>query len=161
MIYSGPLDLTKMTPEVKQAYQIWGNQKTAVNTNLEIAGRHYTSREFITWWLENLSKKKWKKPTCGRLDHAKGYKFGNIEMQELADNVKERNDRLGNPGRTSKPVYSVSGSGKDIRRFRSKTEASIFYGINVKTVYNLCQNKWGISNYGPSSGRTGVTFRWA
>lgn len=152
-LYQGPLDPCKMGSEERKAYHIWGSQRGRNS-------RDYSSREFISWWLFNIAKKEWIDPTCGRIDHSKGYSFHNIEMQERVDNVKERNERLGNPGRSHKAVRSYTHGGKHLRSFRSKVEAAAFYKLDEKTIYNHCENKTKQHHTGPTTSARKVTFRW-
>jgi len=153
-IYSGTLNPAKMTPEAKQAYEIWGSQKTRNS-------REYSSRKFVAWWLSNLKKKNWSHPQCGRIDHSKGYFFGNIQMEERSDNTKERNARRGNPSRSHKAVEAVHRKTGKIKRFKSKVEAATFYSVSEKTVYNHCHGKSLNFVNGPLSSAREVRFRWA
>lgn len=152
--YKGPLDPNKMKPEAKKAYEIW-SQQVKRNT------REYSSREFVAWWLQNIKKKKWKDPTCGRIDHSKGYSFDNIIMQERVDNIRERNTRLGNPGNRHRSVTSYTHQGRKLKTFKSKVEAAAYYKINVKTVYNHCMRRTKAFHNGPRSKAREVTFKWS
>lgn len=156
-LYEGPLDLKKMSKKVQKAYWIWAAQNVPGRSK-----NNYSSREFIGWWLHNLKKKKWKDPTCGRIDHAQGYFFGNIVMQERGDNTKERNARLGNPCRTHHPVLAVVESGEKVR-FVSQATASAALNISVRTIYNHCTGRTkNPGKYGPKINKNGVVrFEWA
>lgn len=89
---------------------------------------HYTMREFITWWLEELAKRPtWKSPTCGRKDHADHYRFGNIELVERSENSREMNQRIPHHMRV-RPVELRSPRGTCMK-FSSIGEASRITGI--------------------------------
>ena len=97
--YEGHLVRRKITGEVKRAYSIWSNQmrrcRDPKNPKYKNYGSKgitvdYTLREFVGWWLENIEGQSFKNPSCGRIDHSKGYFFGNIEIQELSENSRER-----------------------------------------------------------------------
>lgn len=93
-------DSKNVDPEVKRAITSWQQQRqrcTNPNNNRYYATGakgievQYTLRQYITWWLHEIKKRdSWKSPTCGRLDHDDHYRFGNVEIQERADNTRER-----------------------------------------------------------------------
>lgn len=87
----------------------------------------YSAREFIGWYLENLEKKKWIRPTTGRIDHSKNYSFDNIEMQEVELNTKDVWNRHG-PKLKAKRVAVFKGS-KKIAEFDSQSSAARAYGL--------------------------------
>lgn len=121
----------------------------------------YTKRAFLGWWLYHLKRKKWKRPHCARFDHDKGYSFDNMEMQEQAENNRERNARRGNPCNNHRAVVALTHSGEKLKEFKSKTEAAKFYGVSEKTVYNHCHRRTSNFNNGPISKAREVTFQWA
>lgn len=146
-IYTGPLDFSKMEWLPKKAYRVWGQQ---AQRNI----RKYSSREFIAWYItEYRKRKKWKNAHVSRVDHSKPYSFENIKLEEAFDNVKERNDRLGNPTKSHKKVVSICFLTGTRKIFNSKVEAADFYGVNEKTVWNHCNGrtkqffKFGTSNH--------------
>lgn len=157
MKYTGSLSPKKMTQKARRAYWIYDRQKRGRR-----AGNNYSAREFISWWLSNLKKKKWKQPQCGRIDHSKPYSFDNIVMQELNENLKERNARCGNPGKQHRAVQSFCIlTGKKLKKFRSKLEAARFYGCSDKTIYNHAMGKTKLFfKYGPKTALHFVSFRW-
>ena len=160
--YSGPLDYRYMTKWVRKAHQSWSQQRVRSKRRGWEVG--YTSREFIGWWLVQMrSKAKWKCPTVGRIDHAKGYYFGNVRLEEKADNIRERNARRGNPSRSHRAVKSVSiASGRVLRRFVSKVEAAAHYGADPKTVYNHCTGRTKRPfKFGPKTRALEVLFQWS
>ncbi len=121
----------------------------------------YNRADFTYWWIGNYKKKKWKRPHCGRIDHSKGYSFGNIVMQEQADNNRERNERRGNPGKTHRAVKSYTHDGKFLKKFKSKREAAKHYGVNEKTIWNHCHQRSIKFHNGPIRETRKVTFKWA
>lgn len=149
--YLGPLDPSRMSKKAAQGYRIWGAQGAR-------SSRAYSSREFVAWWLFHLASRAWVRPTCGRKNHAKGYFFENIQMEELADNIRERNFRRGNPS----PRKKVQATWLRARKiFATMQEAEEFFGVNRKTIYNHCTGRtrspW---KYGPKSS-VAVRFSWA
>jgi hypothetical protein len=157
--YAGPLDYRYMTKWVRKAHQSWSQQRQRAKSQPWTCD--YTSREFIGWWLREMKKKpKWKCPTVSRKDHNKGYCFSNIRLEEKRDNIKERNSRCGNPGKSHRSVVSISlATGKTLRRFPSKVAAAEHYGISEKTVYNHCVGRTKRPfKFGPKTGE--VKFQW-
>ncbi len=53
----------------------------------------FSQREFIGWYLEKYSTKKWECASVSRIDHSKNYTFDNMVLCEKSDNVGERNRR--------------------------------------------------------------------
>jgi hypothetical protein len=108
------------------------------------AGVEYTREEFVAWYVKHMRKTKLKRPEVGRKNHALPYSFKNIFLQEKSDNIKERNARLGNPGRKHKKVEAVfiQGETKTSVVYASKVEAARFLNISEKTVYNHCNKKF-------------------
>lgn len=145
----------RMPKYAKKAYDIWSQQKQRNTVE-------YTSRQFIAWWRFHVVRKKWKDPTCGRIDHSKGYSFDNIEMQERSDNIKERNVRCGNPGKTAKPVVAII-HGTQRKFFSSKEAAARHYSVSIRTIFNHCSGRTkNPFKFGPKSPFAwGVRFEWA
>lgn len=167
MIYNGILDPSKMSKGAKQGYVSWANQRAKCNNKKDPSYKyyggkgvcvHYSSREFVGWWLKGLKIKKWKDPSVGRIDHDGDYCFENIEMQEMQDNRSERCRRLGRPipeKTAPKKVASFSASlKKKLKDFDSITLAARHYGLEASTVVRHCQKKFNGS-------RCGMTFRYA
>ena len=125
-------------------WSIWKGQRRR-------EGVSYSFDEFAVWWLAQYRSRRWKRPRVARLDHAKPYSFENIEMQEQAENNRERNARRGNPVK-KKAVIAISASKR--RRFATMQEAAAFYGVDRKSVYNQCTGR-------VAAPRNGVVFKWA
>lgn len=124
------IEYSKLCNEGIRAYYIYTKQCMRNTVT-------YTRKEFINWWLQHINKKDWVCASCGRIDHSKGYSFDNIEMQELSDNVKERNARLGNPGKSHRKVKAIcTKTGVVLKLFNSKRDAAKFYIVSEKTIYN-------------------------
>ena len=97
-IYSGSLSSKTRSGSIRTAYQSFSDQRSRCYNKNNNLYKHYgacgltvdySSREFVGWWLASLEKKNFKKPVCGRIDHAKSYSFDNIELQESSDNSRE------------------------------------------------------------------------
>lgn len=98
----------------------------------------YSVRDFIGWWLLHISAKKWKRPTTGRIDHEGHYCFENIEMQELADNVKESHVRIGDKRfNCHRKKVLVDEAGKQSLFFSAK-EAADYLKIGASNVTRFC-----------------------
>lgn len=150
-LYVGTKTLSKMRVDVRIAYYIFSAQKKR-------RGVSYKFREFCYWFVKNLKRKSWQYPNVGRIDHAKGYSFDNIEMQEQIANIQERNARLGNPGKTHRKVLAIIG-GKKLE-FPTKQAAAKYFGVSEKTVYNHSQGRTNQHfKFGPRTGRA-VRFYW-
>lgn len=123
----------------------------------------YSTDAFVEWYVKNYPRApgKW---TVGRIDHSDDYCFDNIRFELVGDNVKERNARLGNPGRTHRAVEAFNAvTGKPLKKFTTKQDAAAHYGVSQKTVYNHCE---GVTKsafkYGPKNVTAeGVRFRWS
>lgn len=150
MKYAGILDPSKMSPEARQGYLSWKAQRSKCrnknNKDYKYYGGkgvqiQYSSRDFVSWWLTNLAKRKsWDTPTVGRIDHNGHYCFENIEMQERVENSTERMNRLG-PYRVDIEV-AVYKNGKFLARFSSYNEAAEFCKIHSATVSKLANRKY-------------------
>lgn len=135
---------------------IWRGQRKANRI-----GNLYSHVDFIRWYIKEFSKKKWKRAHVARLDHSKPYSFENIEMQEQAENNRERNARRGNPCATHRPVKAFGTLTREIIYFASKREAAKYYGISEKTIYNHCMGRTKQHfKFGPQKG-VRVRFEWA
>jgi hypothetical protein len=86
--YTGSLDRTKMSKEERYGYEVYSGQK-ARSKKAGLPPPTYNAREFIGWWLHNLQTFKGIVPTCGRIDHKKGYSWENIFMQDMKENSRE------------------------------------------------------------------------
>lgn len=108
------------------------------------AGVEYTRDQFVKWFITKMNNTKLKRPEVARKNHSLPYSFKNIFLQEKVENIKERNCRVGNPGRNHKKVKAtfLSTKGKRVQIFSSKVEAAKFFNISEKTVYNHCNSKF-------------------
>lgn len=124
-------------PEVKRAVTSYSQQKqrcyNPANNRFEFTGArgievHYTCRQFVTWWLIEIEKRAaWKSPTCGRINHNDHYRFGNIELQERAENTREMAKRL--PRSVSHVKVERVFPDGTILKFNSVGEAARVTGI--------------------------------
>lgn len=152
-IYIGPVDLKKMDREIRKGYYIAKDQQRR-------QGIEYTVRAFLYWWYFNSLRKQLKSPHVGRLDHSKPYSFKNIQIEEAADNIRERNFRRGNPCNTHKKVIVTYPNGKK-EVFNSKRDVARKFNINEKTVYNRCSGKTVLKNNGPKTMARDLEFSWS
>jgi hypothetical protein len=87
-IYKGILDRKLMLDKARIAYEAYCSQK-ARSKKAGYLPPEYSTREFVGWWLHNLKSFKGTVPTCGRIDHKKGYSWDNIFMQDMKENSRE------------------------------------------------------------------------
>lgn len=93
------------------------------------------SRVFIAWYLRQHKKRKtWRRPTVGRLDHTKGYFFGNIELQEASENTAERNARY------TKHLLVMRGD-SFVGLYKSVTSAAKSLGVSQNNISACAQHK--------------------
>lgn len=156
--YTGPLDRTKMPLNVKDAYNSWCNQRQRCYNSKHPHYKYYgskgivvkyTSREFINWWVKNISKSNLKGVVvCERIDHSKGYHFGNIKLGTPKSNTLECATR----GVWNKKVVLLSSEGKSIRIFKSLKDAAIFAKVDSGAISRVCR--------GNSSHAKGLIFKY-
>lgn len=136
-----------MEPSLRKAYYVYFGQKNRCYNKNNIyykwyGGRgiqvKYSTREFLGWW-KNQPVSQFKKPSCGRINNDGHYEFGNIRIEELSDNIKERNKRRGNPGKRHRKVRAYFFNRE--LDFNSKLEAAKFFNVSEKTVFNHCEKK--------------------
>lgn len=133
------------------AYDIWYSQKYRT-------GVEYSREDFIIWYEKEFNKKKWNRAHVARFDHNKPYSFDNIEMQEQSENNIERNNRRGNPA-IKKKVIAIEEDGTTLT-FDKMSEASLYYKVSMKTVYNHCKkNTKQHCKFGPKVSKK-VKFSW-
>ncbi len=131
--YKGAVGWRSKDERVRQAYSAWRGQRARLGTE-------YSAREFVSWWLHNLKKKKWIDPTTGRLDHSRGYSFDNIEMQERSDNTKEMCARTGNLGGVKRRKVLVVCE-EFVRIYPSTRSVTRDLNIYQSRVIRLCRNE--------------------
>lgn len=152
-LYTGPLDpqLIKCSSTRKALRRFYGQNARS--------GTLYSSREFVYWFLTNPILPTLKNPHVARLDHNKPYSFCNIELQEAAENIKERNSRRGNPCNTHKKVTAFIGNKQMV--FSAKKEAAKYFMVSEKTIYNHCSGRTSqFFKFGPRSIHSDLRFEW-
>lgn len=100
----------------------------------------YSIEEFVAWWVKNIkTRPKWKRPTCGRVDHDKGYSFDNIEMQECSDNCKEaaQRTRFLKKNKYQRKVMLINKKGEDVILFHSIKSAQS--SLKLHNVGRICK----------------------
>lgn len=87
-LYKGPLDRKKMSKEVLRAYECLASLRARTKKqNLEKSD--IDTREFIPWYLKEQKTHKFNVPSVSRIDHSKGYTWGNFILDEMANNSRE------------------------------------------------------------------------
>jgi hypothetical protein len=95
LCYKGSLTSRKEMPEqVRLAYEAFCGMKARSKKN-GFPVPDISAREFVGWWLNELQTFKGTIPTCGRIDHSKGYSWDNFKMQDMAENSRENAKRIG------------------------------------------------------------------
>jgi hypothetical protein len=136
--YKGPLVPKKMPFEVQRAYRSWTSQRKRCASgrsgkNLKV---HYSSRDFINWWLKEIVKRTfWHIPSVSRLDHSKGYFFANIQLEESGENTAERNRRVW--PRKIKVIFQNNS----IMVFNSIREAALAVGCAPNNIPAVCSGE--------------------
>lgn len=134
-----------MSAEAKQGYQIF----TAIrhrSKKQSLPLPTFGPREFIGWWTNELKSFSGKRPTCGRIDHAAGYSWDNILMQDSAANSLEMAIRtragLREKRKKGKRVY-VYLKGEDVLTgiFPTVQAAADFFKISRRQVGFIICNK--------------------
>lgn len=146
-VYRGTLYIKKMSPKQRQAYKAYYNLLSR-SREYGLPKPSFTKREFMGWWLKSLKAFKGTKPTCGRIDHTKGYSWENIVMQDNRDNAREsfvRNkikERFPKTHRKPTPVLvKDKKSGKTVFKFDSITSAAKKLNLSVSYVSQLISGK--------------------
>lgn len=145
--YTGKLGRSNMSGVAKTAYQSWCDQRQRCmspgNKNFKYYGKkgikvEYTSREFISWWRQQLGSTKLKSTeriVCERIDHAKNYRFGNVILGTQRSNARE----VGLRGLQRRKVLLLAPSGKVLRRFKTVGDAAKFCGRSSASVVQVCR----------------------
>lgn len=147
--YTGILKWSKMTPIAKKAYSTWCGQRARI-------GNSYPAREYIGWYIQEYEKKEWVNPHISRKDHDKPYSFDNIEMQEAAENVRERLARCGQPHRTARKVCMKYNYGGVVEYKNARTAATAL-GVHLTVIHRNCRNLFGKRHGLPTIAK----FSWA
>ncbi|MHA2202614.1 MAG: hypothetical protein ACW991_02885 [Candidatus Hodarchaeales archaeon] len=145
-MYDGPLDENKTTGETKRALKSYYCQRRRCYNSGDKRYKHYggkgikvkyTTREFISWWLEQIKTRKyWKCATVSRINHDKNYEFNNIKLEEKSENSKEVWNRIIPNAR--KPV-NIFKNKKFIKRLKSVTDAARFINGDISDITKVCR----------------------
>jgi hypothetical protein len=155
-LYIGETTRSSKNLDIRRAYWVYQWQKRRV-------GVCYSAREFIYWWFFNPKRKKLRQPHVARKDHTKYYAWDNIEFQENSENVKERNERAGNPGKSQRSCVAIDLDTREvIKKFKSERDAANQFGCAVVTVGRHCRGATKHPfRYGPKYGKERrFTFQW-
>jgi hypothetical protein len=90
--------------------------------------------KYIEWYLKNIeTRDSWKWPTVSRKDHTKGYYFRNMKLEEMSENVSERNSRY------TKKIIGYKNSFK--KEFNSIKDAAAYCGVAKNNIAACCNKK--------------------
>lgn len=143
-LYSGLLGKHRMSGDAQVGYNVWSHQKERCNRvkhkSYKFYGAkgirvEYSSREFVTWYLEQIKKFKGDKPSVGRIDHSKNYSLDNIEMVTCSENSKEMIRRCGAPDK--RKFIEISKNQKIIAIVLGLSKASEVTGISPSQICGL------------------------
>ncbi len=145
-VYSGTLDRKKMPTKIRYAYEAYCGAK-ARSKKAGLPPPEPTVREFMGWWLEALKLFTGTTPTCGRIDHSRGYSWGNFEMQDMADNSREMAKRTNVRRRqtlTFGKRVDVFIKGTDIKTgsLPSIRAAAEFFGVSQRLIQFLVRGDY-------------------
>jgi hypothetical protein len=99
----------------------------------------YNLKDFTLWYLKEIKKFTGEKPDVGRIDHSKSYSFCNIILQEHSDNVKERNNRLGNPQIIRQVTELDKQSNEIIKIYNSVKDAALSRKVTSSRMVHYCR----------------------
>ena len=143
--YEGPLNQKKMSETERIAYESFNGIK-ARSKKLGLPAPTFGPREFIGWWLKELKTFKGTIPTCGRKDHLKGYTWDNFEMQDMADNSREMNQRtkavFREKTKGTKVIAIDKTTGKTAHSFNSIRETAKFFNVSQRLIQFLVRGKY-------------------
>jgi hypothetical protein len=152
--YQGDLRVQDLPKgEIKRAYQSWIDQRYRCSNKKSESYKYYggkgikvlySSREFIGWWLHEIKKKRYKKPTISRLNHDGNYEFNNIKLEEHIDNcVIDTIKRNGPPSwkQRRKIVILDKISNKVVHVSDSTVDAGLWAGVPRGNISNMCLHK--------------------
>lgn len=144
--FQGVLDRKKMSEPVRLAYESYCGVK-ARSKKAGLPPPEMNAREFIGWWLASLQTFGGTRPTCGRIDHSLGYRWDNIEMQDMADNSRESilRNKLNDPTRHKARLEVVCLDPKTSRvaaTFPSIRSSARALGVSQRLVQFLVRGKY-------------------
>jgi len=124
-VYKGYISTHRMPKGSMElrAYHSWlGQRRRCTNPRREAFPKYggrgirvkYSSREFISWWLFQCSKKEYAIPTAGRIDHDGDYEFSNVRIEEKSENSREMIFRNRGSGACPAPKRTAVISGGDV-----------------------------------------------
>ncbi len=136
--YTGPLKWTLTTGAAKTAMQSYYGQRYRSKL-LGLSEPEYSAREFVSWWLGELKGFIGEDPTCGRIDHSRGYSWDNICLQSRSENSRECAVRLKkgtkeNKVKNEKPIVVYAKNGDELFRFKSQHEAAKHFGVQPSSI---------------------------
>lgn len=145
-VYKATLDRKKMTKDARYGYEAYYSLRARSKKN-RLTIPDYTARDFISWWLYNLKTFKGSVPTCGRIDHKKGYEFNNIMMQDMCENSREGILRNKTNIKTAikygkKIIVSCKKTGKDIAIVPSIRETALLFNVSQRLIQFLVRGKY-------------------
>ena len=136
-----------MSKNERAAYSSWIAQRSRCNNPKDARYPYYgakgikvfySSREFISWWLEGLKKNNLNGTVvCGRIDHSKGYSFDNIRLETQRSNVLECASR----GVCNVKVNLVSETGIVLKKFSSVKEAAAYAKVGSNSIVQVCKGR--------------------
>lgn len=144
MIYSGSLNEKKMSRDARRAYDAWKNQRRRCNDPRNKSFRnygskkisvHYSSREFIGWFLRERKNFSGKKPIVGRIDHDKGYSLDNIKLETRTESSLEMLDRT----KRRKPVGVFDKHWNLLFAANSAWQAATWSGESQGNIVTRCK----------------------
>lgn len=143
--YEGHLKRSALPQNERNAYDSFYNiRKRSREAGFDLP--IFTVREFIGWWLGELKTFNGIKPTCGRIDHSKGYTWDNFILQDMADNSREgakRNCFSANNRTSSKRIFVYrKDDGVCVGSFGSIRMAARFCGVSQRLIQFIVRGKY-------------------
>lgn len=144
-LYHGVLDRKKMAKKERIAYEAFCGLK-ARSKKAGFPRPEFTAREFMGWWLSGLKSFKGTTPTCGRIDHSRGYSWDNMILQDMAENSREMAIRTGVSRRQrvelgNRVYVYIKGTRKLTGILPSIRTAAQFFGVSQRQIQFLVRGK--------------------
>ena len=139
--YGGPINLKTMSKSEMQAMVAFRGAKQR-SKRAGLPDPEMCVRDFMGWWLKELESFKGTIPTCGRIDHSRGYFWDNIEMQDKSENSREVRQRT-KYRRGGRPIKKVVASldGEPVLCFRTQKDAAEAFCVGSITIAKIMSGK--------------------
>jgi hypothetical protein len=116
----------------------------------------YSLAEFRSWFLKEIKTFKGTRPSVGRIDHDGNYEFGNIRIESVHDNARERMNRANPSKKKARWVRVEKLNGEVIGVVRTTREAAKLAGMSKSGVHYQC-----LPHHKPSENKRKSDYRFS